>query len=387
MCRRPFFRCATALLAALLAVAGTARAEPDMDLPRLVATHVRDLLPADGLSGLAVVVRFEGRTSFFNFGVADGTSRRPITSDLLFNLGSLGKVFDTTLLAQAVGRGELGFDDPVAKYVTELRQGGDIRRVTLGQLVTYTSGLVMPQDHPPWPQNRFTQPEFLRYLEDWTADAQHQPGKQSIYSHAGFVLLHLALERRYGMPIWQLMDERLLRPLGLHATVLPPPGPDNPRGELDAEQKSRAVQGYTEDGERTGEPGDIQGYYLWAGTGQMFSTPRDMAVFLAANLGEGGVEPSLHEAMTVAQRGVFPLDRCVTQALAWETRASTPKIVDKYGGLNDATAYIGLMPEKHIGVVLLANRGSQNLGRAGRDLMLALAQREGDAVHACSPGE
>ena len=54
---------------------------------------------------------------------------------------SVGKVFATTLLAQAVKQGELSLDDPVAKYVTELQRGGDIRRITLGQLASHTSGL------------------------------------------------------------------------------------------------------------------------------------------------------------------------------------------------------------------------------------------------------
>jgi beta-lactamase class C len=59
-------------------------------------------------------------------------------------------VFEATLLAQAVRNGHLRLDDPVAKYVVELQQGGDIRQVTLGQLATHTSGLLLPQDHPPW---------------------------------------------------------------------------------------------------------------------------------------------------------------------------------------------------------------------------------------------
>ena len=41
------------------------------------------------------------------------TARRP-----LFNLASLRKVFEATLLAQAVLKGELGLDDPVAKTLS-----------------------------------------------------------------------------------------------------------------------------------------------------------------------------------------------------------------------------------------------------------------------------
>jgi beta-lactamase class C len=33
-------------------------------------------------------------------------------------------------------------------------------------------------------------------------------------------------------------------------------------------------------------------------------------------------------------------------------------IVDKPGGLNNATAYVGLVPSHRLGIVLLANRGN-----------------------------
>ncbi len=89
--------------------------------------------------GVAVAVHVDGRTLFMNFG--DAAPGRPVTSDSLFNLASIGKVFVSTLLAQAVKQGDVALDDPVAKYVTELQRGGDIKRVTLGQLASHTSGL------------------------------------------------------------------------------------------------------------------------------------------------------------------------------------------------------------------------------------------------------
>src|SRR5438093_11786081 len=133
---------ATALIA--LSTAGLATAETDREVQRLVDQRIHAMLSPDGIGGAAAAVRIDGRTLFFNYGFAD-RAKRPITSDTLFNLASLRKVFEATLLAQAVSRGELALDDPVAKYVAELRQGGDIRRVTLGQLATHTSGLLVPQ--------------------------------------------------------------------------------------------------------------------------------------------------------------------------------------------------------------------------------------------------
>src|SRR5262249_62141978 len=118
-----------------------------------------------------------------------------------FNLAPVGKAFTATLLAQAVERSEGALDDPVAKYVTELQQGGDIRNVTLGELAAHTSGLTRtPQQSEPLHRGAYKLPDFIRYLNAWKADDAHMPGKQDIYSNTGFVLLSLALQRRFNTP-------------------------------------------------------------------------------------------------------------------------------------------------------------------------------------------
>ena len=91
--------------------------------------------------------------------------------------------------------------------------------------------------------------------------------------------------------------------------------------------------------------------------------------------------------MQLAQRGVFPMSRRVTQGLAWEVDRGPPLLVEKNGGLNNATTYIGMMPAEKLGVIILANRGSNNAGaRIGRRIMLRLvalssAQAHGSGTH------
>jgi CubicO group peptidase (beta-lactamase class C family) len=199
-----------------------ARGQSEAEIEQLVRRHVQPMLIAAG--GMAVALSIDGRTLLFNYGMADVARKTPITSDSLFNLASVGKAFIATLLAQAVKQGEVSLDDPVAKYVTELQQGGDIRKVTLGQLASHTSGLTRtPQQYEPSHRGQYTLPDFIRYLNAWQADEAHQPGKQDIYSNTGFVLLALALQRRFNTPIAQLMESRLLAPLGMTSTALPVP--------------------------------------------------------------------------------------------------------------------------------------------------------------------
>jgi beta-lactamase class C len=331
-------------------------------------------LPTDGVGGAAVAVRIDGRTLFFNLGWADVAQRRPVTSDSLFNLGSLRKAFEATVLAQAFRQGELAFDDPVSRYVTELQEGNDIRRVTIGQLAVHTSGLVLPPDASPSSTQRYTLAEFIRALSDWKLEEGREPGTQNIYSHAGYVLLQLVLERRFGMPIAELLDRRVIRPLGLVSTALPLRGADG-RAELEPSLMSRAVQGYDRNGKPVGQPGDQQTHYDFSGTGQMFSSARDLATFLAANLGELPIDRALQEAMQLTHRGVFRANSRTMQAMAWEAiDYDGTVVVDKPGGLNNSSAYIGMVPSRKLALVLLINRGDQYAYEPGRKFLLELAR-------------
>lgn len=361
------------VLAIVAAPREGARAMTDGEVERLVAQDIKAIVPADGAGGVAVVVRVEGRTLLFNDGFADLAAKRPITSDSLFNLASVRKPFEAVLLAEAVKRGELALDDPVVKYVSELQQGEYVRGITLGQLATHTSGLLLATDHPPWPHYQYRFADFMRVLNSWTPEHGEEPGKQHTYTHAGYILLQVALERRFGMPIAELMHRRLLEPLGMNSTFIPD------RGELAAEFPGRVVHGYADDGQPVGAPGDQQTYFDFPGTGQMFSSPRDLAIFLAAELGELPLDPVLRDALQMTQQAAFQISPRVGQGMAWEVNAfGGPPIVDKPGGLDNASTYVGLVPSRKLGVAILSNRGNQYPYEIAREKLLpALAGARG----------
>ena len=329
----------------------------DTKVQQIVAADLGPDATATDAGGLAVAVYAAGHTQFFNYGLADQATKRPITSDTLFNLASVRKPFEATLVALGVLNGELSLDDLVSKYVPELH-GDYIKRVTIGELAAHTSGILLPTDHPPWPNDTFTLQQFLQMLNDWTPQSQEEPGKQRIYTHAEYVLLQLALERRYGRPISELIESRILQPLGMNETFLPERGPDN-HSSMAPELLQRAVQGYDDDGLAIGAPGNQQSYFDVPGTGQMFSSARDLAILVAACLDGEAIDPHLRQALQMTQHEIFRVSEKFGQAMAWETvHLDGLDIVDKPGGLNNASAYIGLVPARKLGIVLLANRSN-----------------------------
>lgn len=351
-----------------LLIAEPARAQVDVE--QIVAQKVQPILPESGGGGVAVAVRMDRKTEFFNYGLANAAENRRVTADSIFNLGSVGKLFATTLLAQAVKQGELSLDDPVAKYVTELQRGGDIRRVTLGQLASHTSGLPrVPQQYEHWHRGNYTFPDFARFLNSWKADEKHEPGKQYLYSNAAMVLLRVALERRFNTRFSTLMHERITGPLGMSSTALP----------LPRDLLGRAVQGYGPMGRPIGRPGEESGVFKWPGAGQIYSSPRDTATFLAANLGELPEHPRIEDAMALSQQGVFTVNSHFKQGLAWQIISSgNLTIIDKNGGLPNTSTYIGFVSERKLGIVILVNRGKQHATKIGRQILHALAKDQSE---------
>jgi beta-lactamase class C len=354
-----------AILVGALLAALPVRGQENVE--EIVAQDIRPILPANGKGGgVAVAVRINGETRFFNYGFANEARNERVTEDSIFNLGSVGKLFATTTLAEAVKRGELSLDDPVAKYVSELQRGGDIRRITLGQLASHTSGL---PDHAGqyerWHRGKYTWPDFVRFLNSWKADPKHEPGKQYLYSDTAMVLLRIALQRRFNTPFARLMHQRITGPLGMTSTALP----------LPRDLLGRAVQGYSPQDQPIGKPGMEGGTFQWRGSGQIYSSARDMATFLAANLGELADHGAIESAMGFAQQPVFTVSPRLKIALAWQIVGSgNLSILDKNGGLNNTSTYIGFAPQGKLGVVILVNRGKQHATGIGRQILHALAQ-------------
>src|SRR5439155_18105581 len=121
---------------------------------------------------------------------------------------------------------------------------------------------------------KYTWSDFVRFLNSWKADPKHEPGQQYLYSNAAFVLLRVALERRFNTRFATLMHERITGPLGMSSTALP-----LPRGLL-----GRAVQGYSPMGRPIGRPGEESGALEWARAGESYSSSGVVATVLAANM-------------------------------------------------------------------------------------------------------
>jgi beta-lactamase class C len=78
----------------------------------------------------------------------------------------------------------------------------------------------------------------------------------------------------------------------------------------------------------------------------------------------------------MTQREAFQVSPQYGQATAWEiNNLGGPAIIAKPGGRNNASAYVGLIPERKIGLVILANRGEVHPYDAARTAILPALAR------------
>jgi len=141
---------------------------------------------------------------------------------VLFEIGSITKVFTALLLADMAAKGEVHLDDPVAKYLPAgaLAAHGH-RPITLRDLASHYSGLPRLPDNlnvgdMTDPYSTYGETDLLAFLKGWTPT--RAPGAMFEYSNFGAGLLGYALGRAGGKPYETLVEERILRPLAMKST-------------------------------------------------------------------------------------------------------------------------------------------------------------------------
>ncbi|HEY2251625.1 MAG TPA: serine hydrolase [Planctomycetaceae bacterium] len=244
---------------------------------------IRDQIQADPdfnqRVGLGVGV-FSGGTQCTFFGGRISTERnQPPDERTLFEIGSITKVFTTTLLADLHLAGELGLDDRVNRY---LPPHGRIRGpygddVTLRHLSTHTSGLARLPVNLSWKKLSSDNP-YADYGDDdlyaglARCRLKNRPGTRTRYSNWGSGLLGHVLSLVGGADYERLVIERILEPLGMHDTVI----------QLSDEQQQRLAPGHSR-----GKPVRNWEFQALAGAGAFYSTVADMLRFVRANLDPG----------------------------------------------------------------------------------------------------
>ena len=180
---------------------------------------VRQSYQDSAFSG-SVLVAYQGKVIYRGaFGQANAEWRVPNTVDTKFRIGSITKQFTAMLILQLVEEGKLRLDGTISDYLPDYPAETG-RRVTIQQLLTHTSGIPSYTDAPDFFPKRSRDPstpsEFLKTFSG--LPLSFEPGSQFHYDNSGFFLLGAIIERVTGKPYDQVLQQRILTPLGLKDT-------------------------------------------------------------------------------------------------------------------------------------------------------------------------
>src|SRR5262245_12130677 len=146
-------------------------------------------------------------------GLADLETERPATADTQYRIGSITKTFTAAAVFQLRDEGRLDLDDPVGKHVEELT----VTTPAIRALLSHASGLQREQPGDMW--ETMVMPTQAELVASLGVAERVIPGSHWHYSNLAFSILGLVVERLRGAPYRQVVNERLLGPVGLGRTT------------------------------------------------------------------------------------------------------------------------------------------------------------------------
>lgn len=212
-----------ALLLAPVTVLGQDKKKADAGLKTFDA-YYKDALKRYRIVGSSFMLVHNNQVLDKQFyGTAHIANNYAVDEDTIYHWASISKTFTGIAIMQLRDRGKLKLEDPITKYVPELRQihdpFGSMDEITIGMLISHTAGFragTFPfggdKDWHPAEPTRWEQlVAMLPYTE-----VEFKPGSKYSYSNPGVVYLGQVIERIAGEDFEVYMDKNVLKPLEMY---------------------------------------------------------------------------------------------------------------------------------------------------------------------------
>jgi dipeptidyl aminopeptidase/acylaminoacyl peptidase/CubicO group peptidase (beta-lactamase class C family) len=308
-----------------------------------------------GVPGAALGILRDGEIIQAHHGVLNTATGVEVTDDTVFQIGSISKVWTTTVVLRLVDEGLLDLDAPIIDVLPELKLTDPVaaQKVTMRHLLTHTSGI----DGDVFTDTGRGDDCLERYTELLADAGQNHPlGATFSYCNSGFVLAGRVIEKLTGQTWDAAMWEKLFVPLGLTRTGTLPE---------EALLHRAAVGHFTKDGKS--EPASVWMLPRSIGpAGTIFATTADVLAFARMHL-DGGVtqdgrrvlSKASAKAMTEMQTGLpDPNALGDSWGLGWIRFGwDGQRLIGHDGNTIGQSAFLRLLPEQGIAVTLLTNGG------------------------------
>ena len=316
--------------------------------------------------GAQLAIHRDGRTVAVDVGELEFGTRRRVSQESAFSVGSITKCFTATLAMILVADGDIDLDAPVSDHLPELDKLGV--PLTLRQLLSHTGGLASGPDEDADEVSPLT---ARRYVMDHCnrRNLVLPPGTGFSYSNMGYVVAGWLIETLTAMSWWEAVESILLRPLGIEPTFVGPHSAGPSGRPMATGHSVNAVTGRTRPVRPVSAPAE-------AATGGLAMSAADLVALGRLHLGDGA--PSLlPQAYADQMRQPVPAAEPFGLADAWGLglalfRHCTTDWVGHDGNVDGASCYLRIDPA---GGQVVAFTSNANTGSAmWQDLLAELAR-------------
>lgn len=268
-----------------------------------------------------------------SIGFSDVESKTKPNETTKYRVGSISKSFTSALVFKAVEENKLSLDTKISKYFPNIKNAD---KISISNLLNHRSGIHSFTDNEnylSWNTQKKSEKELLKIIED--GGSNFEPNSTADYSNSNYVLLSFILEKIYKKPYSEILQEKIIKPIGLKNTYV--------GGKINLENNE--AHSYTFESNWIKETETDLSIPL--GAGAIVSTPSDLLQFADA-LFNGKIisEKSLKLMETIKDdygSGLFQMP------------FGTKKAFGHTGGIDGFSSNYGYFPEEKVAFALTSN--------------------------------
>ncbi len=305
-------------------------------------------LARTGTPGAQVAVVMAGRVVYSGaYGLADNETKRPVTRNTLFRVGSVTKMVTAAALTQMAAQGMIDLQAPIGRYVPEIA-GKRIANVTTHQLLTHTAGW-LDNANAYGRMGEGALGEVFRAVNDTLFFTE--PGRVISYSNPGYSMAGFVTEMAGKARFGDIADQLVLKKMGMpRATFRPLAALTHDFSQGHMGPAPVIVRPYTENTAQ------------WA-AGFLFASAEELARFTIALMDAGkldGQQVLAPEAVTMMTTGHVDMPGANGAKYGYGLRVSNEggeRVWQHGGSINGFDAQVTMFPDRKVAVLMFDNRG------------------------------
>ena len=268
-----------------------------------------------------------------SIGFSDVESKTKPNQTTKYRIGSISKSFTSALVFKAVDENKLSLDTKISKYFPNIKNAD---KISISNLLNHRSGIHSFTDNEnylSWNTKKKSEEELLKIIED--GGSNFEPDTKADYSNSNYVLLSFILEKVYQKTYSEILNEKIIKPIGLKNTYV--------GGKINL--KNNEAHSYIFENNWIKETETDLSIPL--GAGAIVSTPSDLLQFADA-LFNGKIisEKNLKLMETIKDNygsGLFQMP------------FGTKKAFGHTGGIDGFSSNYGYFPEEKVAFALTSN--------------------------------